>query len=95
MRPCNSNLTDYYQHSVVQASTDLAILKQFAGMLRQGKIGSKGAKYSKIVGIGHSYGSAQLNGLAADDPTVRLSSGPKPVVRLASHIIPRPSTPSF
>ena len=52
--------------SVVQSPTDLAILTKFAQMLRDGDIG--GQKFSKIVGVGHSYGSAQLQGLTVTAP---------------------------
>jgi pimeloyl-ACP methyl ester carboxylesterase len=47
--------------SVVQAATDVAIATQFAKLLRQGKIGGK--TFSKIVSVGHSYGSIQTNAL--------------------------------
>lgn len=52
--------------SLVQASTDLAIAQKFAMMLRHGDIG--GQKFSKIVGVGHSYGSVQTQALSATLP---------------------------
>lgn len=53
--------------SVVQAATDLAILTEIAQMLRGGQIG--GQAYSNILGVGHSYGSTQLQALTATAPT--------------------------
>ena len=52
--------------SIVQAPTDLAIATKFATMLRNGEIG--GTKFSKIVGVGHSYGSVQTQALSATSP---------------------------
>jgi len=45
-------------YDVVQASTDVAILTEVISMLKNGKIG--GRKYTKLAGIGHSYGSVQV-----------------------------------
>ena len=53
--------------SVVQSPTDLAILTKIAQMLRNGAIG--GQPFSKIVGVGHSYGSVQVQALTASSPT--------------------------
>lgn len=63
----NCTGTDITSISVVQASTDLAILTKFAQMLRNGDIGRQ--KFSKIVGVGHSYGSVQLQALTVTAPT--------------------------
>ncbi|KAF7796598.1 hypothetical protein EIP86_007780 [Pleurotus ostreatoroseus] len=54
-------------YNVVQSPTDLAILTEFSQMLRSGAIG--GQAFSKIVGVGHSYGSVQLQALTASAPT--------------------------
>ena len=53
-------------YSIVQSPTDLAIATQFATMLRDGQIG--GTKFSKVVGVGHSYGSVQMQALTASAP---------------------------
>lgn len=53
-------------HSVVQSPTDLAIATKFATMLRAGEIG--GTNFTKVVGIGHSYGSVQMQALSATAP---------------------------
>lgn len=53
--------------SDVQAATDLAIATKFAEMLRNGDIG--GTKFSNIVGVGHSYGSIQMQAITATQPT--------------------------
>lgn len=52
--------------SVVQSPTDLAIAIKFADMLRNGDIGSQ--KFDKIVGVGHSYGSVQVQAITAHAP---------------------------
>lgn len=52
--------------SVVQAHTDLAIVTQFAIMLRSGFIG--GINFTKVIGVGHSYGAIQLQALSATAP---------------------------
>ena len=39
----------------------------FAEMLRNGEIG--GTKFSKIVGVGHSYGSIQVQAITATQPS--------------------------
>lgn len=57
--------TDAY--NVVQAATDLAIAERMASMLRNGAI--DGTSYSKIVGIGHSYGAVQMQALTATSPS--------------------------
>ena len=51
---------------MVQSPTDLAILNKFADMLRSGGVG--GQAFSKILGVGHSYGSIQLQALTASAP---------------------------
>ncbi|KAF7983025.1 hypothetical protein HWV62_24668 [Athelia sp. TMB] len=43
--------------AIVQSPLELAIAQQFALMLRAGKIGN--TKFTKIVGVGHSYGAVQ------------------------------------
>lgn len=48
-------------YNVVQAATDVAILSEIVSMLQNGKIGGK--SYNKIAGIGHSYGSVQLQAI--------------------------------
>lgn len=53
--------------SQVQSPIDLAIAAKFAAMLRDGEIG--GQAFSNIVGVGHSYGSVQLQALTATVPT--------------------------
>lgn len=50
----------------VQAATDLAIAQTLAKMLRNGDIG--GQKFTKVIGVGHSYGSATTQGLTATVP---------------------------
>ncbi|KAF7980105.1 hypothetical protein HWV62_39511 [Athelia sp. TMB] len=52
--------------SVVQSSTDLAIAQKLLTMLRSGGIG--GRKFAKVVGVGHSYGSLQMQALSATLP---------------------------
>ncbi|CAE6403102.1 hypothetical protein ACGC1H_005056 [Rhizoctonia solani] len=47
---------------VVQSSTEVEILHQFIQQSRAS------GKYSKVLGIGHSYGSIQLTGIAAKYP---------------------------
>ena len=54
-------------YSTVQSPTDLAVLTKFAEMLRNGDIG--GRSFSKILGVGHSYGSVQLQALTASAPS--------------------------
>ncbi|KZP02488.1 alpha/beta-hydrolase [Athelia psychrophila] len=54
-------------YNVVQASTDLAIAQKLLTMLRNGNIG--GQKFSKVVGVGHSYGSIQMQALSATLPS--------------------------
>ncbi|KAH9837855.1 alpha beta-hydrolase [Rhodofomes roseus] len=54
-------------YNVVQSPTDLAIAIRFAQMLRSGDIG--GQKFDKIVGVGHSYGSVQVQAITAHVPT--------------------------
>ncbi|CUA74544.1 hypothetical protein RSOLAG22IIIB_05604 [Rhizoctonia solani] len=49
--------------NVVQSSTEVEILHQFIQQARAS------GKYSKIMGIGHSFGSIQLTGIAAKYPT--------------------------
>jgi len=46
-------------YNVVQASTDVAIAIKIISMLSTGAIG--GHSGIKVIGVGHSYGSAQLN----------------------------------
>lgn len=50
----------------MQSPIDLAIAAKFASMLRNGEIG--GTSFTKVVGVGHSYGSAQLQALTATVP---------------------------
>lgn len=54
-------------YNVVQKPTDVAIAIKFAEMLRAGEIG--GRAYSKIVAVGHSYGSIQTQAITAIAPT--------------------------
>jgi len=54
-------------YNTVQGPTDLAILTEITSMLRAGKIG--GTSFETIVGVGHSYGSVQLNALTAASPS--------------------------
>lgn len=52
---------------VSQAATEVAILRSINKLLRNTTtIG--GQKWSKVVGIGHSYGSAQTQAVSASDP---------------------------
>ncbi|KAF7983051.1 hypothetical protein HWV62_24720 [Athelia sp. TMB] len=53
-------------YNVVQSSTDLAIAQKLLTMLRSGGIG--GRKFAKVVGVGHSYGSLQMQALSATLP---------------------------
>ncbi|KZT28741.1 alpha beta-hydrolase [Neolentinus lepideus HHB14362 ss-1] len=53
-------------YNVVQASTDLAIATKLLDMLKQGEIG--GQQFDKVIGIGHSYGSVQIQALSATVP---------------------------
>lgn len=48
---------------VVQSSTEVEILHQFIQQSRASK------KYSKVLGIGHSFGAIQLTGIAAKYPS--------------------------
>ncbi|KIJ63687.1 hypothetical protein HYDPIDRAFT_92149 [Hydnomerulius pinastri MD-312] len=57
----------YDAYNVVQKPTDVAIAIKFAEMLRAGEIG--GRAYSKIVAVGHSYGSIQSQAMTAIAPT--------------------------
>ncbi|KAF7983046.1 hypothetical protein HWV62_24710 [Athelia sp. TMB] len=52
--------------AIVQSPLELAIAQQFASMLRDGKIGN--TKFTKIVGVGHSYGAVQIQALSATVP---------------------------
>ncbi|KAH7911761.1 alpha beta-hydrolase [Hygrophoropsis aurantiaca] len=54
-------------YNVVQKPTDVAIAIKFAEMLRSGEISGK--PYTKIVLLGHSYGSIQSQALTALAPT--------------------------
>ncbi|CAE7074342.1 unnamed protein product [Rhizoctonia solani] len=49
--------------NVVQSSTEVEILHQFIQQARAS------GKYSKVLGIGHSFGSIQLTGIAAKYPS--------------------------
>ncbi|CAE6415550.1 unnamed protein product [Rhizoctonia solani] len=49
--------------NVVQSSTEVEILHQFIQQARTS------GKYSKVLGIGHSFGSIQLTGIAARYPS--------------------------
>jgi pimeloyl-ACP methyl ester carboxylesterase len=51
---------------VVQAATDAAIAKEIVRQLRSGVIGSR--KFTKIIAVGHSYGSIQINAITRTDP---------------------------
>lgn len=51
----------------MQTPTDLAIAIRFTEMLRNGEIG--GQRFDKIVGVGHSYGSAQVQAITSHAPT--------------------------
>ncbi|KZT28740.1 hypothetical protein NEOLEDRAFT_1239282 [Neolentinus lepideus HHB14362 ss-1] len=53
-------------YNVVQASTDLAIATKLLDMLKHGEIG--GQQFDKVIGIGHSYGSVQIQALSATVP---------------------------
>ncbi|KAF7980133.1 hypothetical protein HWV62_39567 [Athelia sp. TMB] len=53
-------------HRIVQSPLELAIAQQFASMLRAGQIGN--TTFTKIVGVGHSYGAVQIQGLSAAVP---------------------------
>ncbi|KAF7980121.1 hypothetical protein HWV62_39543 [Athelia sp. TMB] len=53
-------------YAIVQSPLELAIAQQFASMLRAGKIGN--TTFTKIVGVGHSYGSVQIQALSATVP---------------------------
>ena len=54
--------------SVVQGATDVAIAAEFVSRLRAGKI--DGIPYNKVVGIGHSYGSIQVQAMTAIWPAL-------------------------
>lgn len=54
-------------YNVVQAATDIAILTEIITMLKNGKIGGK--KFTKIAGVGHSYGSVQLQSVTRNVPS--------------------------
>lgn len=60
----STTLTSFFPCSVVQSSTDLAIAQKLLTMLRNGDIG--GQKFSKVVGVGHSYGSIQVTPITCD-----------------------------
>ena len=52
---------------VSQAQTEISILRGFNELIRETTtIGGK--KWSKVVGIGHSYGSAQTEAVSASNP---------------------------
>ncbi|KZT28707.1 alpha beta-hydrolase [Neolentinus lepideus HHB14362 ss-1] len=53
-------------YNVVQASTDLAIATKLLNMLKEGEIG--GQQFNKVIGVGHSYGSVQVQALSATVP---------------------------
>ncbi|EPQ54837.1 hypothetical protein GLOTRDRAFT_43185 [Gloeophyllum trabeum ATCC 11539] len=53
-------------YNEVQAPTDLAIATKLLEMLKGGGIG--GQQFSKVVGVGHSYGSVQVQALSATVP---------------------------
>ncbi|KIJ67168.1 hypothetical protein HYDPIDRAFT_180201 [Hydnomerulius pinastri MD-312] len=65
-------------YNVVQKATDVAIAVEFARMLRAGQIvypsanssapSVNGYPFSKIVGVGHSYGSVQVQGAVVAAP---------------------------
>ncbi|KAF7983036.1 hypothetical protein HWV62_24690 [Athelia sp. TMB] len=54
-------------YAIVQSPLELAIAQKFASMLRAGKIGN--TKFTKIVGVGHSYGAIQIQALSATVPS--------------------------
>lgn len=54
-------------YNVVQGATDVAILSEIISMLQNGKIAGK--KFTKIAGVGHSYGSVQLNYITQKQPS--------------------------
>jgi len=51
---------------VVQTALEVSITHELIQMLRAGSIGS--IKFSKIVGVGHSLGSALTNNITATYP---------------------------
>lgn len=51
----------------MQGPIDLAVATKIAQMLRDG---STGHAFSKVVGVGHSYGAVQMQGLTATAPTL-------------------------
>ncbi|KZP14790.1 hypothetical protein FIBSPDRAFT_867917, partial [Athelia psychrophila] len=57
-------------YGVVQAATDLAIARQLGVMLRNGSITSQGHNFTKVIGVGHSYGSIQAEALTAIAPNL-------------------------
>ncbi|KAF7980111.1 hypothetical protein HWV62_39523 [Athelia sp. TMB] len=54
-------------YTIVQSPLELAIAQKFASMLRAGKIGN--TKFTKVVGVGHSYGAIQIQALSATVPS--------------------------
>lgn len=56
-------------YTVIQAPVELAILIELTTMLRSGRIAGCGVP-SKVVHVGHSYGSVLSNALAALAPTL-------------------------
>ncbi|KZP10448.1 hypothetical protein FIBSPDRAFT_216617 [Athelia psychrophila] len=55
---------------MLQAATDLAIAQQLGVMLHNGSISSKGHDFTKVVAVGHSYGSIQVEALTAIAPNL-------------------------
>ncbi|KZT54698.1 alpha/beta-hydrolase, partial [Calocera cornea HHB12733] len=54
--------------NVVQADTDVEILSSLASLLRSGGLGGPAGGYSKILLVGHSYGSVQATALLSRYP---------------------------
>ena len=54
----------------IQASLEIAVLAELTMMLRNGSFPSLGQPFSKVIHVGHSFGSAQTYGLVSLDPTL-------------------------
>lgn len=64
----NSTIADPYTQ--VQTAVELAILNELTTLLRQGKLDSCVPVPSKVIHVGHSYGSVLTNALVATKPTL-------------------------
>ena len=62
-------LTLYY-HSQIQSFLEIAALRKLTMMLRNGNVPTVSTKFTKIIHVGHSFGSAQTYAMTAMYPGI-------------------------